>query len=66
MTDQTSPRTYLSTSAGKYRVISQGSPISADKDTPEAALAACKAFTIWVEQPTKMWNGDTGRFEGLP
>ena len=66
MIDQTSPRTYLSTSGGKYRVISQGSPISADKTTPEEALAVCKAFPIWVEQPAKMWNGDEGRFVELP
>ena len=54
-------KVYLSTSGGKYRVISQGAPISADKSTREDALSVAARFRLEVSP--RVWNGDAGRFE---
>jgi hypothetical protein len=57
------PQVYLSFSEGKYRVIRQGMPISADKDTSEEALQVAKQFGLKVSG--NMWNGDIGQWVPL-
>lgn len=62
---QTTPlKAYLSVSEGKYRVICQGVPISADKDTAAAALAVAKQFRIKLSE--RMWDGDASVWIMLP
>ena len=51
-------RGYLSTSHGKWRVISQAMPICADKDTPMEALAAAETMRLVIDPAA--WNGDRG------
>jgi hypothetical protein len=57
------PQVYLSFSDGKYRVIRQGSPISADKTTSEEALQVARQFGLKVAGD--MWNGDIGQWVPL-
>lgn len=56
-------RGYLSTSGGKWRVISQAMPICADKNTPEEALSAAKTMRLVIEAAA--WNGDRGEWVWL-
>jgi len=55
------PKTYLSSSGGKHRVIHQSMPISRDHDTPEAAMAAAKTAGL-TPDPHNKWDGDKGAF----
>lgn len=55
------PTAYLSTSGGKFRVISQGLPICADKASLAEALDA--AGQVGVKVSRHVWNGDAGKFE---
>lgn len=57
------PKVYLSTSEGKFRVISQGLPISVDKRTAAEALAAAEQFKLKVSD--RMWDGDAGQWRPL-
>lgn len=53
------PKTYLSFSGGKYRVIHNAMPIG--PDTTEAkALATARAHRLTVSDLA--WDGDNGRF----
>lgn len=55
------PKAYLSTSEGRWRVISQGVP--ACRDTDEARARECAArFKLDVSHG-RVWNGDAGRWE---
>ena len=56
-------RGYLSTSGGRWRVISQTLPICDDKATPAAALAAARQLGLELEAAA--WNGDEGRWVWL-
>lgn len=58
------PRTYLSASEGRFRVIDGGVPISPDKRTAAEALAVARQYNIRVA--TKMWDGDQGAWTDLP
>lgn len=57
------PKVYLSRSAGKYRVIQQGMPISGDKSSAAEALAVADHFKLKVSD--KMWDGDVGDWRPL-
>lgn len=56
-------RGYLSTSGGRWRVISQALPICDDKATPAAALAAARQLGLEIEAAA--WNGDAGHWVWL-
>jgi len=56
-------RGYLSTSGGRWRVISQALPVSDDKATPAAALAAARQLGLELEAAA--WNGDRGEWVWL-
>lgn len=56
----TTPKVYLSTSNGQFRVINQGMPISKDMATAQDAMQVARAFRLDVAQDA--WNGDTGEF----
>lgn len=56
-------RGYLSTSDGKWRVISQAMPICADKNTPQEAIAAANTMRLVIEAAA--WNGDRGEWVWL-
>lgn len=58
------PRCYLSTSRGLWRVIWQELPICADKPTAADALAAAKQLKITAD-PDFFWNGENGQFEPI-
>lgn len=58
------PKTYLSFSAGGFRVIHQGMPLSADKATHGEALAVCSHFRLTPD--AEMWDGDKGAFVAMP
>jgi len=51
------PTTYLSTSAGAFRVIHQGVPISVDKFTPSAAVRVAEVTGLSTCFYA-VWNGD--------
>lgn len=58
---------YLSTSDGKFRVISQGMPVTNDKPTAREALdaaAKCSA-RVFVADGDTFWDGDAGVFKDL-
>lgn len=59
-TKSADPTTYLSVSEGRYRVIHRGTPISADKKTPEEALAVADQFRLKVSD--RIWDGDAGEW----
>jgi len=61
--NQSAPKVYLSASDGKYRVISQGIPISPDKRTAAEALEAATRFKLRVAD--QMWDGDAGAWRPL-
>ena len=54
------PSVYLSKSAGKYRVISQGMPVSADQGSAAEALKIAARFRLDVSP--LLWDGDAGQF----
>ena len=56
-------RGYLSTSGGRWRVISQALPICDDKATPATALAAARQLGLELEAAA--WNGDRGEWVWL-
>lgn len=56
------PKCYLSTSEGLWRVINQGMPICKDMPSREQALAAAKQVGV---TPTALWDGDEGAFKSL-
>jgi hypothetical protein len=56
------PRCYLSTSRGLWRVICQEQTICADKPTAADALAAAKQLKVTAD-PDFFWNGEAGQFE---
>lgn len=57
----TGPKVYLSASEGKYRVIVQGMPVSADKPTKAEALAAAASLKV-TGLSDQMWDGDKGEW----
>ena len=61
--EEATPPAYLSISEGRYRVISQGMPICADKDTPAEALTAAKHQRV-ILAPVA-WNGDRAEWVSL-
>ena len=60
---QKDPPVYLSVSEGRYRVISHGLPISADKTSARDALAVATHFGLKVSD--RVWYGDKGEW-GTP
>lgn len=56
------PKCYLSTSEGHWRVINQGMPVCKDMPSREQALAAAKQVAV---TPTALWDGDEGAFKSL-
>lgn len=58
----TTPKCYLSTSHGQWRVINQGMPVCKDMPSREEALAAAKLLSV---TPTELWDGDAGVFKPL-
>ena len=61
------PTNYLSTADGKWRVITQGQPVTVDKPTASEALtsaARCSA-RCFVADGMTVWNGNTGEWNDL-
>lgn len=58
------PRCYLSTSRGLWRVICQELPICPDKETAADALAAAKQLKVTAD-PDFFWHGEAGQFEPI-
>jgi hypothetical protein len=54
------PKIYLSKSEGRWRVIQNAIPISADKRTVREALQVAEHFKLKVSD--QMWDGDLGKF----
>lgn len=50
--------------AGGFRVIHQGTPLSADKATHGEALQLCTVYKLTPD--AEMWNGDQGAFVAMP
>jgi len=61
--EEATPPAFLSISEGRYRVISQGLPICADKPTPAEALTAAKHQRVIVAPVA--WNGDRAEWVHL-
>jgi len=61
--ERETPPAYLSISEGRYRVISQGVPICADKPTPAEALTAAQHLRVSVAPVA--WNGDRAEWVHL-
>ena len=61
--EEAAPPAYLSISEGRYRVISQGMPICADKATPAEALTAAQNLRVIVAPVA--WNGDRAQWVHL-
>jgi hypothetical protein len=61
--EEATPPAYLSISEGRYRVISQGMPVCADKATPAEALTA--AQNLRVKIAPVCWNGDRAEWVSL-
>jgi ribosome-interacting GTPase 1 len=61
--EEATPPAFLSISEGRYRVISQGMPICADKPTPAEALTAAKHQRVIVAPVA--WNGDRAQWVHL-
>ena len=55
------PQSYMSKSAGFYRVISQGFPVCNDKSTEQEALTAAKRTGTEISN-TLAWDGDAGQW----
>jgi hypothetical protein len=66
--DMASPRTYLSHSGGKYRVIHNSMPLAPDTADASQAKASAGAFRLALSP--WFWEGDQGLWlwtgEGLP
>lgn len=54
--ERTNPPAYLMTTAGQWRVIVQGIPLTADKPTPAAAKAAAERLGAIIAPVA--WNAD--------
>lgn len=61
--EEATPPAYLSISEGRYRVISQGMPVCADKATPAEALTAAQNLRVIVAPVA--WNGDRAEWVSL-
>jgi predicted amidohydrolase len=61
--EEATPPAYLSISEGRYRFISQGMPICADKATPAEALTAAQNLRVIVAPVA--WNGDRAQWVHL-
>jgi len=61
--EEATPPAYLSISEGRYRVISQGMPICADKAPPAEALTAAQNLRVIVAPVA--WNGDRAEWVRL-
>ena len=61
--EQATPPAYLSTSAGLWRVISQGLPVCADKKTSIEAVRAAEHLKVKIAPVC--WNGDRGEWVSL-
>jgi predicted amidohydrolase len=61
--EEATPPAYLSISEGRYRVISQGMPVCADKATPAEALTAAQNLRVIVAPVA--WNGDRAEWVRL-
>ena len=56
------PKCYLSTSDGRWRVISGGLQVCADKPSRDEAMATARALKL---TPTALWDGDAGVFKEI-
>jgi hypothetical protein len=56
------PRTYLSTSDGRWRVIDQGMPLCRDVPDRADAVRAAKQSRIKDAELLPVWNGDKGEW----
>jgi hypothetical protein len=61
--EEATPPAYLSTSEGRWRVISHGLPLCADKATPAEAMAAAQQHRITLAPVA--WNGDRAQWVHL-
>jgi hypothetical protein len=61
--EEATPPAYLSTSEGRWRVISHGLPLCADKATPAEALTAAQNLRVIVAPVA--WNGDRAEWVRL-
>jgi hypothetical protein len=61
--EEATPPAYLSTSEGRWRVISHGLPLCADKATPAEALTAAQNLRVIVAPVA--WNGDRAEWVSL-
>lgn len=61
--EQATPPAYLSTSAGLWRVISQGLPICADKKTSIEAIRAAEHLKVKIAPVA--WNGDRAEWVSI-
>jgi hypothetical protein len=62
MTNEPTPRAYLSTSRGQWRVIFDEMPLCAD--TTKANAEAC-ARTFKISLSANYWDGEAGEFKPL-
>ena len=60
---EATPPAYLSRSEGKYRVIAQGLPLCADKQTAAEATAAATAQR--VKLAPVYWDGDAAEWKPI-
>lgn len=56
------PKCYLSTSGGRWRVISGGLQVCADKPSRDEAMAAARGMRL---TPAAVWDGDAGAFKDI-
>jgi hypothetical protein len=61
--ERETPPAYLSTSAGLWRVISQGLPVCADKKTSIEAIRAAEHLKVKIAPVC--WNGDRAEWVSL-
>ncbi len=62
----TEPKTYLSYSGGKWRVIHLGLPLCADQLSREEAMKAISRYRdapgLKLDATAAVWNGDRGEW----
>ncbi len=62
------PDLYISTSAGRFRLIRQGQPVCADKASLQEVKQFASEFASRFKEQLSdnMWNGDIGQFCPVP
>jgi hypothetical protein len=58
--ERATPPAYLSTSEGRWRVISQGLPVGSDKATAAEAMRFAEKYRMKIAPVS--WNGDRGEW----